>query len=396
MPKKIKKLLKGVGDSSEKFKIEKEIINFSSLDELNKKVKKIIRIPLISKRKKIPGVPPGTLSYSGEKKDTPVHIDMIDFTFSNLVEKRVKDIKECLKVKDKKSTTWINVTGLHDISIIEDVGKIFDIHPLILEDILHTHQRPKVEFHEDYIYFVLRIVYAQGEKKDIQSEQISFIITKNYVITFQEQEKDIFETIRERIRHKKGRIRDMGNDYMAYCLIDTIIDNYFPVLEKFGDLTDNLEQQILEDSEKNTLIEINSLKRELILLRRSIWPLREVINSLHRDESKIFTEQTKAYLRDVHDHTLQVIDNIEALRDVTSGMVDMYLSTVSNKMNEVMKVLTIIATIFIPLTFIAGIYGMNFQYFPELSWRYGYFIVWGIMILVVATMLVYFRKKKWI
>jgi len=270
------------------------------------------------------------------------------------------------------------------------------LHPLILEDIVNTEQRPKMEDFEQYIFVVLKMLQYNEKEDEIIAEQVSLILGSNFVISFQETEGDIFDPIRDRIRNSKGRIRKMGADYLAYALLDAVVDNYFTILEKIGEKIETVEEELVANPIPETLQIIHTMKREMIFLRKSVWPLREVVGGLQRAESALIQESTGIYLRDVYDHTIQVIDTIETFRDMISGMLDIYMSSVSNKMNEVMKVLTIFAAIFIPLTFIAGIYGMNFQYMPELEWQLGYFAVLLIMLLVAVSLLVYFRKKKWL
>ena len=340
------------------------------------------------------GMPPGTLIHVGKKRMEKVHISIIDYDEKKLVEKDNISIKECKSFADSPSVTWINIDGLHNPEVIEEIGTIFDIHPLLLEDIMNTNQRPKVEDFGKYMYFILKMVYMDKRKR-ICVEQISIIMGDNYVISFQERTGDVFESIRERLRNKKGRIRSQKADYLAYSLIDSIIDHYFVILENIGEVIEGLEEEVVEKPSRKTLQNIHMLKRNMLYLRRSVWPLREVISYLQRSESDLIEDNTGFYLRDVYDHTIQVIDTLESFRDMVSGMLDIYLSSISNKMNEVMKVLTIIATIFIPLTFIAGIYGMNFAYMPELQWKWGYFVTLGVMIGVFVGMIIYFKRKKW-
>jgi magnesium transporter len=349
----------------------------------------------ITKRSEKRGLPPGTLVHVGEKKAEEVKISIIDYDEAHVEEKEAKNVEECFPFKDKPTVTWINIDGLHEVKIIEQLGEHFGLHPLLLEDILHTDQRPKMEDFGAYIFFVLKMLYHDGAADEITAEQVSLILGSNFVISFQEREGDVFNFVRERIKTKKGRIRKAGADYLAYALIDAIVDNYFIVLEKIGEKIEEIEEELVTNPVPETLQTIHSLKRGMIFLRKSVWPLREVISTLERAESPLIQETTGIYLRDVYDHTIQVIDTIETFRDMISGMLDIYLSSISNKMNEVMKVLTIIATIFIPLTFIAGIYGMNFQYMPELGWRWGYPLVWLVMSTILVTMVVYFRRKKW-
>ena len=342
------------------------------------------------------GLPPGTLVHIGEKRTEKVRITVIDYDEAQSQEKEVKTIEECFPFKEKPTVTWININGIHDVEIIEKIGKHFEIHPLVLEDIVNAGQRPKMEDFENYIFVILKMLLYDEEKKEIKPEQVSLILGPNFVITFQEREGDVFNPIRDRIRKAKGRIRKMKADYLAYALIDTIVDNYFVVLEKLGEWIDALEEELVTNPTPETLQTIHTLKRELIFLRKSVWPLREAVNNLERGESPLIHESTGIYLRDVYDHTIQVIDTIETFRDMVSGMLDVYLSSVSNRMNEVMKVLTIIATIFIPLTFIAGIYGMNFKYIPELEWHWGYAGALILMGLIAFVMILYFRNKKWL
>ncbi|MBE0515870.1 MAG: magnesium/cobalt transporter CorA [Methanophagales archaeon] len=351
---------------------------------------------LIKRRSKKSGLPPGTLIHIGEKKAEKVRISIIDYDETHFQEKEAKTVEECFPFKDKPTVTWINIDGLHDVEIIEKIGKHFGLHPLLLEDILNTEQRPKMEDFESYIFIVLKMLYYEEEAHEIEAEQVSLILGSNFVLSFQEREGDVFKFIRERIRNGKGRIRKAGADYLAYALVDAIVDHYFIILEKLGEKIESIEEELVTNPLPETLQTIHHLKKELIFLRKSVWPVREVINVLERGGSALIHESTGIYLRDVYDHTIQVIDSIETFRDMVAGMLDIYLSSVSNKMNEVMKVLTIIATIFIPLTFIAGIYGMNFEYMPELGWRWGYPVVWLFIGAVVITMVFYFRRKKWI
>ena len=358
--------------------------------------KGINKLKVFKKRSSKAGLPPGTLVYVGEKKVESVRITFIDYDEQNFQEKQVPDIEECLKLKDTPTVTWINIDGLHDIELLEKLGKGFELHPLILEDILSTGQRPKFEDYEKHIFIVLKMLSLSEENQSVEAEQVSIILGPNYVISFQERIGDVYEPIRERIRKAKGRIRKMGPDYLAYSLIDAIVDNYFIILERFGEKIESMEEEVIGDPSERIAQQIHSLKREMIFLRKSIWPLRELIRGLQTSESSLINESTDIYMRDVYDHTIQIIDTIESFRDMVSGLLDIYLSSLSNKMNAVMKVLTIIATLFIPLTFVAGIYGMNFKYMPELGWKWSYPLVWLIMIVVAIVMLSYFKRKKWL
>ena len=351
---------------------------------------------LIRKRSGKTGLPPGTLVYVGERKTETVKIRIIDYDETKIEEREVQAIEECFPFKDKPTVTWINIDGLHEIELIERLGSYFGFHPLLLEDILNTEQRPKMEDYGDHLYIVLKMLQPGKSTNMIEAEQISLICGPNFVISFQESEGDVFNYVRDRIRKSKGHIRKAGSDYLTYALVDAIVDNYFLILENAGEDIEDTEQQLTVNPSPATLQYIRALKNEMIFLRKSIWPLREVVSGLDRCESKLIADSTCVYLRDVYDHTIQIIDTVESYRDMISGMVDIYLSSVSNKMNEVMKVLTIFASIFIPLTFIAGIYGMNFEYMPELKWPWGYFALLGFMALVGISLLVYFKRKKWL
>lgn len=352
---------------------------------------------LIKKRSKKAGLPPGTLVHIGEKGVGEPKVTLIDYDEANFEEREVKAAEECFPFKEKPTVTWINVEGVHQIEVIEKLGHCFGLHPLVLEDILNTDQRPKMEVYGDYIYIVLKMLYEGDGNRPVEAEQVSLILGSNFVISFQEgKEGDVFNPVRERVRTGKGLIRKMGPDYLAYSLLDTIVDNYFLILEKLAEKVELLEEELVANPTTKTLHQIQKFKNEMIFVRRAVWPLREVVSGLGRKESPLVKETTEIYLRDVYDHTVQVMDTIEIYREMLSGMLDIYLSSVSNRLNSVMKVLTIIATIFMPLTFIAGIYGMNFKYLPELEWRWGYLAVWLVFVAVGVSMLIYFRKRKWL
>jgi len=353
------------------------------------------RLSMRKSKQKV-GLVPGTLVYTGEKKVEKVRIRIIDYDETQLEEKEAATVEECFPFKDKPTVTWINIDGLHDLELIEKIGRKFGLHPLVLEDIVNTGQRPKLEDFENHVFVVLKMLYYDQEKNELEAEQISLIFGENFVISFQERVGDIFDPLRERIRKNKGRVRKAGADYLAYALIDSIVDNYFVILEQIGEMIEDAEQDLAVNPTLETLQTIRSFKKEMIFLRKSIWPLREVVNTLERGESSLINESTLIYLRDVYDHTIQIIDTVESYRDMLSGMLDVYLSSISNRMNEVMKVLTIFAAIFIPLTFVAGIYGMNFGFMPELGWHWGYFGVLLVMAIVAAVMLVYFKRKRWL
>jgi magnesium transporter len=352
---------------------------------------------LTKKRSQKAGLPPGTLIHIGEKKREVPKITILDYDEAQFQEREAKSTEECFPFKEKPTVTWINVEGLHQVEVLERLGGCYGLHPLVLEDILNTDHRPKMEDYAEYIYVVLKMLNYNDKSGQIEAEQISLVLGQNFVLSFQEgKEGDVFDLLRERLRGAKGRIRKMGADYLAYSLIDSVVDHYFIILERMGERVEFLEEELVTEPTTKTLQEIYNLKREMIFLRKAVWPLREVISSLERGESSLIQQNTQIYFRDVYDHTIQVIDTIETLRDTVSGMLDIYLSSVSNRLNAVMKVLTIIATIFMPLTFLAGIYGMNFKYMPELEWRWGYPLTWMIMMAIGIFMLIYFRKKKWL
>ena len=348
------------------------------------------------KSSKTAGLPPGTLVHVGEKKVEKPKINILDYDETHIEERTVESVDECFRFRDTPSVTWINVEGLHDVGVIEKLGGHFDLHPLIMEDILNTAERPKMEDYGGTIFLLLKIfVYGDRNHED-RIQQVSIILGQNFVLSFQEKDNGIFETLKDRIRKGKGRIRRMGADYLAYAIIDGIVDSYFAVLERLGESIESLEEQLVTDPKPETLRKIHALKKEMIYLRKAVWPLREVVSGLERIETPLIKETTDIFLRDVYDHTVQIIDSVETSRDILSGMVETYLSSVSNRMNEIMKVLTIIATIFIPLTFIAGVYGMNFASMPELHWRWGYAMAWAMMVIVTIVMVIYFRRKKWL
>jgi magnesium transporter len=351
---------------------------------------------LTKQRSKKAGLPPGTLIHIGERKAEEAKITIIDYDGDHYQERETRTVEECFSFKDKPTVTWINIDGIHETQILEKLGDCYGFHHLVLEDILNTDHRPKMEDYGDYIYVVLKMLYFDKEGQQIAADQVSLILGSNFVISFQEREGELFETIRGRIRNGKGRIRKMGADYLAYSVIDAIVDQYFVVLEKLGEEIEFLEDQLVSHPTPATLQTLHNLKREMLMLRKSVWPLREAISCLERGESSLLKETTAVYLRDVYDHTIQVIDTIETFRDMLSGMLDIYLSSISNKMNEVMKVLTIIATLFMPLTFLAGIYGMNFKYMPELEKQWGYPSILLLMLAIAIVMMVYFKRKRWL
>jgi magnesium transporter len=348
------------------------------------------------KRSEKTGLSPGTLMYVGEEKSEKPRITVMDYDATGFVEKEVGAVEECFPFRDTSTVTWINVDGVHDAAVIEKLGAHFGIHPLVLEDIMTTTQRPKTEDLGAAVYVVLRMIEFDDESAATSADQLSLVLGPNYVLTFQETRGDCFDPVRDRIRGGKGRIRKQGPDYLAYAVIDAVVDNYFFVLEKLGERIDALEEQLIAEPRRELLGEIHGLKREMIELRKSVWPLREVVSGLERSESPLIKESTGVFLRDLYDHAIQVIDTVESFREMLSSMVETYLSSLSNRMNEIMKVLTIISTVFIPITFLVGLYGMNFVHFPEIKWRWGYAFVWLLIIGSVTGMFVFFRRKKWL
>ena len=342
------------------------------------------------------GLEPGTLMYVGDKKAGKPRITVIDYDASSFLEKEAATVEECFPFKETATVTWINVDGVQDASVIEKLGAKFEIHPLVLEDIMTTTQRPKVEDLGNAVFVVLRMIESNREGEDMTADQLSLILGPNYVISFQETPGDCLGPVRERIRGGKGRIRSLGPDYLAYAIIDAVVDNYFFVLEKLGEKIDGVEDKLVDEPRRELLHDIHSLKREMIGLRKSVWPLREVVSGMERLETPLIQASTDVFLRDLYDHSIQVIDTVESFREILSSMVETYLSSISNRMNEIMKVLTIISTIFIPITFLVGLYGMNFVHMPEIKWRWGYALVWLLIIGSVGTMIAFFRKKKWL
>ncbi len=340
------------------------------------------------------GAAPGTLIHVGEKKADQTTIDLIEYNAESTARRSISSISELQSLAGRSDVIrWIDIDGLHDTTLIESIGRIFNIHPLTLEDIVNTGHRPKVEIFEGYVYAIIKMLRYHGGV--ISSEQVSLVISDRLLISFQEQPGDVFHPVRQRIHNAMGRIRNSGSDYLAYALLDTVVDNYYQILESFGEELETLEEALLENPERESLERIHQLKRETVYLRKQIWPLRETIGGLSHDDSPLITDQTRLFFRDVHDHTVQVIEIIESYRDILTGLLDLYMSSVGNRMNEVMKVLTIIATIFIPVTFVAGVYGMNFKFMPELDWRWGYAGAWGVMACIAAVMIFYFKRKNW-
>ncbi len=339
------------------------------------------------------GAAPGTLTHVGEQKMEDLTIDLHDYGIDHLEIKEVKEVSECRPFVKTENPTWVQVKGLHDIPKLKELWDEFEFHPLIQEDILNTKQRPKVEDYSDQIFVVLKMLYI--ENNELHQEQVSLVFTDKFIFSFQESERPIFAPIKKRLAAENTRMRKGGPDYMAYALIDIIIDYYFEALEVLNDRIEATEDVLWSNADEDTLTDIHQMRKQLIQFRKSAWPLRDNLNAMLRDNFPFVADETRLFLRDVYDHTIQIIDNLDNNRDIVAGLHDMYMTNLSNKMNEVMKVLTIIATIFIPLTFIAGIYGMNFSYMPELTWKWSYPLVWGVMIVSTIGMVVYFKKRKW-
>ena len=348
------------------------------------------------KREEIKGLSPGSLVFIGNKKVENIRLRVIDYDQTQLKEDELKDIAEGAEFKRTNTVTWINVDGLHDLALMKEIGSAFDLHPLLLEDILNTGQRPKFEEFDNCLFLVLKMLRYDKEKQIIIAEQLSLVLGDTFLLTFQEQPGDVFEPVRERIRKQKGRIRGAGIDYLAYALLDTVVDNYIFIIERLGEQIEDIEQEVLEKAEPAVMEKINTFKREMNFLRKSIRPAREAIIQLSKLDSELIHDQTIPFLKDLQDLITQATEAIDTYRDMLSDQLNLYNSVISNRMNDIMKVLTIFAAIFIPLTFIAGIYGTNFEYLPELKFKYSYFFFWGVMLAVTGVMLIFFRKKKWL
>jgi magnesium transporter len=349
------------------------------------------------RRTKKVGLPAGSLVYTGEQAVGKVDVTLIDYDEQTFEERSLQSLDECAVYKARPTATWINVEGVNNPVIIEKIGYCFGLHRLVTEDLMNVVQRPKVEDYGDYLFVVLKMLTYDEKDGRIVPEQVSLIVGENFLLSFQEGIKgDVFPLIRDRLRAGKGKTRKMGVDYLAYSLLDALVDGYFVILEKLGERIDLLEEELITRPARSIMEQLYQLKRELLFMHKAVWPLREVVSALVRRESPLIRETTTPYLRDVYDHVVQAIDSVEIYRDMLSTMLDLYLSSVSNRMNEIMKVLTIIATIFMPLTFLAGVYGMNFKHMPELEWQYGYLYVWIIMVAIGVAMGFYFKRKKWL
>lgn len=351
----------------------------------------------VSKRSEKAGLEPGSLVHVGGRKTAKPKITAMVYNASRLSEEELETIGDAFPLWGAPSVTWINVDGIHQVDVVQELGERLGLHPLVLEDILNPEQRPKMEDLGDYLYMVVRMLDWDEALHDMTTEQMSVLVGPNYVVSLQEEPGgDVLDPIRMRIRGGKGRLREEGPDYLAYTILDGVVDRYFGVLESLGETVEDLEGELVTNPSTDALHRLHDLKREMIYMRKAVWPLREVVAGLERCESPLIRTSTRPYLRDVYDHAIQVMDSVETLRDMLSGMLDIYLSSISNRMNEVMKVLTVFASIFAPLTFLAGVYGMNFRYQPEFGWRWAYPALWLVMVTIGLVMLWFFRRKRWL
>ncbi|MEA5577945.1 magnesium/cobalt transporter CorA [Anabaena sp. UHCC 0451] len=370
-------------------------------------IKKIRRLPkFINKSSRNeyyhqPGTIPGTIIID-ENAEHP-NIFLFDYNQTNLIREQIINPEDCANYLDTESVSWVDVQGLGNRDILERLGRVFELHPLVLEDVVNMAERPKIEDYEDQLVIIARMVVRKENSHEFHSEQVSFVLGKHYLLTVQEEpEYDCFDGVRTRIIKHKGNIRKYGADYLAYALLDAIIDGFFPVLELYGDRIEELEEEVITNPTPQTLQKIYQIRRELLQLRRWIWPQRDAINSLIRDSSEIISDEVHIYLRDCYDHSVQVMDMVETYRELASGLMDVYLSAVGNKMNEIMKLLTVVSSIFIPLTFVAGIYGMNFNTekspynMPELNWYWGYPLCLGLMAVIACGLIFFFWRRGWL
>ena len=348
------------------------------------------------KREQIKGLSPGSLVFIGNKKVENVRIRVIDYDGTQLKEGELKEIAEGAAFRRTNTVSWINVDGLHDLALMKEIGDTFELHPLLLEDILNTGQRPKLEEFENCLFLVVKMLRYDNQSQMIISEQLSMVLGDTFLLTFQEQPGDVFEPVRERIRKQRARIRGSGADYLAYALLDCVVENYVFIVERLGEKIEDIEEEVLEKAAPATMEKINAFKREMNYIRKSVRPAREAILQLPKSDTELIDDETVPFLKDLLDLITQAVEAIDSYRDMLSDQLNLYNSVVANRMNDVMKVLTIFAAIFIPLTFIAGIYGTNFEYVPELKFKYSYFIFWGVMVVVALVMLFYFKKKRWL
>lgn len=353
---------------------------------------------LLGKKKSFKiGQPPGSAVFTGTKKLESVKINLISYNEEETEEFEIGSLADfSVHLNQKNRILWVDIVGLHDEKLLEEIGTLFDLHRLTLEDILNVEQRPKMEIFDHYLFTELQMVKCHGVDSPIDSEQISLILRENVLISFQEKEGDVFGFVRSRILQGKGTVRKRGADYLLYSLLDSIVDHYFLVLETVSEKIEVIEALAMNEPDTSVLQKIYLERRQILALRRSVYPLREVISSFEKNADQFITRETKPFIRDLYDNTIQVIETMEVFRDMSSGVLDLYMNSLSNRMNNVMKMLTIISTIFIPLTFVAGIYGMNFDNMPELRWQYGYFYVLAGMLVSALIMVGYFIRKKWI
>lgn len=351
-----------------------------------------VRLPL---RPRKTGLPPGTLIFTGNKKVEETYVTLVQFNPAGEIFEQ--HAKEKIPLPEKGAqVSWYDIRGLHNVDLIQEIGNRFEIHPLVLEDVLDTQQRPKFEEYEGGIFLTIQALAFDREAFEIKTEQVAIYAGRGFVVSFQENEDDLFPAIRERIQSGRGKIKKRGADYLAYALLDNIVDHYYVLLDQLELVLSELEEEVLSNPNSKTKQKIHDLKFQSIMLRKMVSPLREAVSRFSKSESPFIDESTGIFLRDLYDHTIQVMDTIDTYRDVMSGLYDLYLSEISFRMNNVMKLLTIISTIFIPLTFLAGIYGMNFDYMPELHWKYSYFVLWGAMVLITAGLVYLFRRKDWL
>lgn len=355
-------------------------------------------------RHSIPGTPPGFLGAVENRPDQRTVIKLVEYNAGELTETEVASIDDLPCCNEPGHVYWIEINGVGDIKVLQGLANKYQLHPLALEDVLHTPQRPKVESYDDYLFIVTQMLYLDPHRR-MCGEQVSMFLNKNLLITIQEEaDLDVFNPVRDRIRSGRGSIRKLGPDYLAYALLDSIIDHCYPILEAIGDSLEEMEDRMVANPKPIHMAVLHDYRRTLMQMRRFVWPERDVVNALLHDESNIVASQTKLFLRDCYDHTVQIMDLVESYRDVTSGLMEIYLSSVSQRTNEIMRVLTVMSSIFIPLTFIAGVYGMNFDTdggknpwnMPELHWRYGYLVCIGIMLAVAFGMVLFFKRKRWL
>lgn len=350
----------------------------------------------LSKSNEKKGLAPGSPVFTGKRKTISVSSSLIEYNKKDFDKKNISGTEDIEHLVSSKKISWVDIVGLHDTDLITKYSNFFKLHPLIKEDLVDVGQRPKIEVYDNCIFVVMKMAYFKHRSKNLSFEQVSFILTGSTVISFQEKEGDVFEPVRTRLINHSGRIRDRGADYLLYALMDSIVDHYFIIMESMGDRLEELEEKITADASPKNIQELRNIKQDLIYLRKSIWPIRDVVNSLERDQGNIITAETKLFLRDLYDHSIQIIDFVETSKDLSSGLFDMYNSMINNRMNEIMKVLTVISTIFIPITFITGFYGMNFRYMPELFLKWAYPVVIVLMIGIALFMISYFKRKKWL